>query len=422
MKYLIKNCKVIHRGSKLHGKKVDILIDKGTIIDIASKITDPKAKIIQGKQLHASIGWMDIGTHLGEPGYEHRETFESLSKAASAGGFTDLVTMPKSIPAIQSKAQIKNLISAGKTVGTDIHPLGALSQDLKGENISELIDMHHAGAVGFTDGLKPVEKSGLILRALQYVKQFNGIILHHPNDPSLANEDLIHEGDVSTSLGMKGSPSLAESLTTYRDVQLQEYANSRLCIHLISSKESIEIIKNAKKSDDNIVSGVSYLNLVKCHEDLSDFDSNLKVKPILRDKQDQKSLRKGTSDDTIDYISTNHCPLEIEKKHLEFPYASHGAIGLETCFAVLCTDSAKDLNVETIVHKISIGPREALGMEIPQLEKGAAAKLTIFDPTVKWKYEVKDIQSLSNNSPFINSEFKGKVIATINASNISLSE
>ena len=420
MKYLIKNCKVIHRGSKLHDKKVDILIDKGVISKIGAKISDSKAKLIQSKQLHVSIGWMDIGTHLGEPGYEYRETFESLAKAALTGGYTDLVTMPKSIPTIQSKAQIKNLISAGKTFGVDIHPLGALSQDLKGETISEMIDMHHAGAIGFTDGLIPVEKSGLLLRALQYVKQFGGIILHHPNDPSLANEDLIHEGEISTSLGMKGSPSLAENLMTYRDIKLQEYAESRLCIHLINSTESVDIIKKAKKSDPNIVSGVSYLNMVKSHEDLSGFDSNLKVKPILRDTQDQKSLRKGTSDDTFDYISSNHYPLEIEKKHLEFPYASHGAIGLETCFAALNTSAGKDLLLETIVHKLSIGPRVSLGLDVPQLEKGAPAKLTVFDPSLKWTYEEKEIQSLSHNSPFINNDFKGKVIATINGSLVLL--
>lgn len=418
MKYLIKNCKVIHRGSKLHGKKVDILVDKGIISNVGSKISDPKAKIIEGKNLHVSIGWLDIGTHLGEPGYEHRETFESLSQAASAGGYTDLVTMPKSIPVIQSKAQIKNLISAGQSYGVEIHPLGALSQDLKGENISELIDMHHAGAVGFTDGLLPIEKSGVLLRALQYVKQFGGIILHHPNDTSLSNEDLIHEGEVSTSLGMKGSPSLAENLMTYRDVNLQEYANSRLCIHLISSRESVETIKRAKKSDDQIVSGVSYMNLVKSHNDLSEFNSNLKVKPILRDTKDQKSLKKGISDDTLDYISSNHYPLEVEKKHLEFPYASHGAIGLETCFAALNTLSNNDLSLEAIVHKISIGPREALGIEMPSFEKGTKAKFTVFDPDLKWKYEEKNIQSLSHNTPFINTEFEGKVVATINGSTV----
>jgi dihydroorotase len=417
MKYLIKNCKVIHEGSKLHGKKVDILIDKGRLIEIGSKISDPKAKLIQGKQLHVSIGWMDIGTHLGEPGYEHRETFESLTNAALSGGFTDLVTMPNAVPAIQSRAQIKNLISTGKENGIDIHPLGALSQDLKGNNIAELIDMHYAGAVGFTDGLQPVEKSGLLLRALQYVKQFEGVIVHHPNDASLANEDLVHEGEVSTSLGMKGSPSIAEDLMTYRDLQLQEYAQSRLCVHLVSSKTSIDTIRKAKKTDSGINSGVSYLNLVKSHEDLRDFDSNLKVKPILRDKNDQKALIKGINDGTLAYISTNHYPLEIEKKHLEYPYASHGAIGLETCFAAL-NSTAKDLSLETIIHKLSIGPREALGLEIPAPKMGESVKLTVFDPTVTWKYMEGDIQSLSHNSPFINQEFQGKVIATFNGAKV----
>lgn len=420
MKYLIKNCKVIHRSSKFHGKKVDILIDKGIISEIGPKLSDPKAKIIKGKQLHASIGWMDIGTHLGEPGYEHRETFESLSQAAKAGGYTDLVSMPKSIPTIQSKAQIKNIISSGQSFGIDIHPLGALSQDLEGENISEMIDMHNAGAIGFTDGLKPVEKSGLLLRALQYVKQFNGIIIHHPDDASLSNENLIHEGEVSTSLGMKGSPSLSENLMIYRDIKLQEYSDSRLCIHLISTSESVDEIKSAKKSNEKIVSGVSYLNLVKSHEDLGAFDSNLKVKPLLRDKKDQKSLRKGVTNETLDYISSNHYPLEIEKKHLEFPYAAHGAIGLETCFAALCSSISTDLDLETIVHKISIGPREALGIPVPTLDKGSKAKITIFDPSIKWTYEESNIQSLSHNSPFIKEDFDGKVVATFNGSEVYL--
>ena len=419
MKYLIKNCKVVHRGSKYHDKIVDILVDKGKISEIRAKISDPKAKVIKGSQLHASIGWMDIGTYLGEPGYEHRETFDSLSKAAKAGGYTDLVTMPKSIPAIQSKAQVTNLITTASALGIDIHPLGALSQDLDGNALSEIVDMHHAGAVGFTDGLQPVEKSGLLLRALQYVKQFGGIIVHHPNDLTLANEDMIHEGSVSTSLGMKGSPALAEVLMTYRDVQLLQYADSRLCIHLISSKESLEIIKKAKKSGLHLTSGVSYINLVKSHEDLGTFDSQLKVKPVIREMSDQKALRKGLGDDTLDYISSNHCPLEVEKKHLEFPYASHGAIGLETCFAALNSMTSKDLSLETIVHKLAVGPRVAMGMDIPEFAKGMEAKITVFDPTIEWTYQADDIQSTSQNSPYIGQEFKGKVVATINKTSVS---
>lgn len=418
MKYLIKSCTVVQRGSKLNGKKVDILIDKGIISEIGARVSDPKAKVINGNNLHVSIGWMDLGTHLGEPGYEHRETFDTLTAAALAGGYTDLVTMPKSIPAIQSKAQIKSLITVGQSNGVDIHPLGALSQDLKGDNISELIDMHHAGAVGFTDGLQSVVKSGVLLRALQYVKHFDGVIIHHPNDPSLSNEDLIHEGEVSTSMGMKGSPSMAENLVTFRDVQLQSYAESRLCIHLISSKESVDTIKKAKKTDYGLVAGASYLNLIKADQDLEGFDSNLKVRPILRGKSDQKALRKGVMDDTVDYISSNHYPLEVEKKHLEYPYASHGAIGLETCFSALCSNTARDLSLETIIDKLSVGPRKALGLDIPQLKKGEPAKLTIFDPELNWTYRESEIKSLSANSPFIDHEFTGKVLATINRTKV----
>lgn len=413
MKYLIKNCKIVHKGSKLNGKKVDILISKGVIEEIGKNLSDDKATVIKGKSLHASIGWMDIGTHLGEPGYEHRETFESLAEAALSGGYTDLVTMPKSLPSIQSKAQIKNLILAGQSIGVDIHPIGALSKDLKGENITEIVDMHHAGAVAFSDGLKPVDKSGLLLRALQYVKSFSGLIIHHPNDHTLSNEDQIHEGETSTQLGLKGSPSLAEELITYRDVQLNEYADSKLCMHLISTKESVSIIKTTKKNTSNLTAGVSYLNLIKTDKDLETFDSNLKVSPILRDLSDQKALKKGLSDDTIDYISSNHVPLEIEKKHLEYPYASHGAIGLETCYPALNGESS-NLSTELIVQKLSQGPRQVIGLDIPTIEKGQVAKITVFDPTAEWTYTPDAIKSKSKNSPFTNTKMTGKIIATFN--------
>jgi dihydroorotase len=420
MKYLIKDCKIIDKQSKLNGKRVDILIEKGKISDIRKGIKDEKAKSIKGKNLCASVGWMDIGTHLGEPGYEHRETFESLANAALSGGYTDLATMPQSLPAIQSKAQIKNLISAGKSNGIDIHPLGALSNDLKGENITEFVDMHHGGAVGFTDGLKTVEKGGLLLRALQYVKSFDGVILHHPNDKSLSNEDLIHEGAVSTSMGMKGSPSLAEELTVYRDVQLNSYAESKLCIHLVSTSEAVTIIKSQKKKDPKITAGVSYLNLIKIDEDLATFDTNLKVKPLLRTAKDKRSLQKGLADDTLDYISSNHMPLETEKKHLEFPYATHGAIGLETAFAALNSFTTKNLELATLIDKLTTGPRNVLNIDTPTIEVGEMAKLTIFDPSATWTYEQSDVMSTSRNSPFIGYTFTGKVIATINKDKVYL--
>tara|TARA_R110000737_G_scaffold209123_1_gene227032 strand:- start:873 stop:2141 length:1269 start_codon:yes stop_codon:yes gene_type:complete len=421
MKYLIKDCKIVDKRSKLNGKRVDILVEKGKIADLGKNLKVDNVKEIKGKNLCASVGWMDIGTHLGEPGYEHRETFESLGEAALAGGYTDLVTMPESIPVIQSKAQIKNLILTGLSIGVDIHPLGALSNDLNGENITEFLDMHYGGAVGFTDGLRSLAKGGLLLRALQYAKSFDGVIMHHPNDESISNGDLIHEGEVSTSMGMKGSPSLAEELTVYRDVQLNAYAESNLCLHLISSAESISILKNHKKKNLNISAGVSYLSLIKTHEDLTDFDSNLKVKPILRSAKDRRTLQKSLSDGTVDYISSNHVPLEIEKKHLEYPYASHGAIGLETAFAALNTYVTKSVDLETIIEKLTSGPRSVLNIETPTIAPGEIAKLTIFDPTYQWTYEEQSIKSTSKNSPFKGETFTGKVIATINQGTVYIS-
>jgi len=414
MKYLIRNCKITQPGSSWNGKRADILIIKGKISAIGRSLDLGSATEIKGKNLHASIGWMDIGTHLGEPGYEHRETLESLTKAAASGGYTDLVTFPKAIPAIQTKAQIQNLHHSGQDLGVAIHPIAALSHDLQGENITEFIDMHNAGAVGFSDGLKPIDKGGLLLRALQYAKSFDGIIFHHPSDDSLSNGDLIHEGEVSTSLGMKGSPVLAEELTTYRDVQLNSYAESKLAIHLISSKSAAGIIKDGKKKDNNLSAGVAYLNLIRNDQALATFDSNHKVKPILRSEKDQKALIKAVKEGTIDYISSNHVPLEVEKKHLEYPYASHGSIGLETCFAALNTELNKQVDLSIILQKLTTGPREVLGIATPKIAEGEDVCLTVFDPSQEWTYNKADIKSTSENTPFIGATFTGKVMATFN--------
>ncbi len=414
MKYLIKNCTIVQKGSNLHLKKKDILIDKGIIVNIGKGIIDAKAQIIKSKNLHVSVGWMDIGVHLGEPGYEQRETFDSLAKSAFSGGYTDIVTMPLSMPTIQTKAQLKNIIDQGKNNGLDIHPLGALSQDMDGENITEFVDMDNGGAVGFTDGLSPIKEAGLLMRALQYVKRFDGLVLHHPNDKSLSNGDLIHEGIVSTSMGMKGSPSMAEELMLNRDLKIQEYTDSRLCVHLISTKGAIDILKKCKKDNQKLSTGVSYLNLIKSDEDMIDFDSHYKVQPILRAKSDQKALRKGVTSDVIDYISSNHYPLEVEKKQLEYAYADHGAIGLETCYAAINT-FIKDISTEVIIDKLTTGPRKTMNLPQLKIENGEVAKLTIFDPTIEWKYDT--IKSSSNNTPFYNQEFVGKVIGSINGKN-----
>lgn len=413
MKYLIKKAKITQKGNSLNGKRMDILIEGGKITKIQKDISSPKAHVVESKNLWISDGWVDVGTHLGEPGHEHRETFSTLADAAKAGGFTDLVVMPNTVPPVQTKSQVTQIKNMGQTFGISIHPIGALSTDLKGENISEYVDLHHAGAIAFSDGLHPVEKGGLLMRALQYSKAFDGMIIHQPNDHSLAEQDMIHEGDVSTALGMKGSPALAEEMTVHRDIELTHYAEAKLTLHQLSTKGSTNLVKSAKKKGIQLYAGVSYLNLIKTDEDLKEFDTNLKVLPLIRSKTDQRALIKAIKDNTIDYIASNHVPLEVEKKLLEYPYADHGAIGLETCFAGLITFVGKDLDILTIINKLTEGPRSTFGLGPIKIEVGSKARITCFDPTMNWEYKKDDIKSTSFNSPFINQEFTGKVIATI---------
>ena len=414
MRLLIKNAKIICSGSTYNGKKVDILIHKGIITSIAKSITDDKATLITGKELYVSIGWMDIGTHMGEPGHEHRETMKSLCTAALAGGFTDIAPFPNAEPTIQTKSQILSIKSDAAQHGVTLHPIGSLSVDTKGENISEYIDMHKAGAVAFSDGLNAVQKNGLLLRALQYAKGIDSIIINHPTDHSLDNDNQVHEGLSSIRMGIKGSPEMAEHIMVDRDLQLAKYTESRLCMHALSSKGSIDRLKKAKSKNPNIKASVAYLNLVSSDEDMLDFDSNYKVLPVLRSKVDQNALLKATKDGLLDYICSNHVPLEPEAKELEFSYASNGATGLETMYAAINTLGAKSVSPDNFISLITKGPRATLGLQTPIIKEGEIACLTCWDPTIEWVYDGTNKKSKSANNPFMDTTLSGKVVATIN--------
>jgi len=412
MKYLIKNAKIVSKGSTYNGKKMDILVQNGVITEISRNIETDKATVVKSKNLHISVGWLDIGTHLGEPGHEHRETMKSLCNAALAGGFTDIAPFPNAAPTIQTKSQIISIINDGNTFGLSIHPIGALSTDTKGENIAEYMDMSAAGAVGFGDGLQSVQKNGLLLRALQYAKASNSVVIHHPIDESLANDNQLHEGLSSLKMGMKGSPVMAEHIMVDRDIQIQAYTESKLCMHAISSKKSIELIRNAKS--EGLFASVAYLNLLANDEDMLDFDTNYKVKPVLREKSDQQALIKAAAKRQIDYICSNHTPLEPEAKVLEFSYAESGATGLETLYSALNTFTAANLDITDIIPLLTTGPRAVLGIANPKIEEGEQAKLTCWDPSINWSYTTANKKSKSANSPFLGKELEGKVLATFN--------
>jgi len=411
MSILIKNATIISPQSKFHKQKKDILIKNGLISKIANRVTDAKAKVISSKNLHVSIGWLDIGATSGEPGFEHRESLESLTKTAASGGYTSLAIFPNTEPVIDNKSSLQYILNSTANHVVSYFPIGAISQKCAGQDITEMIDMTKNGAIAFSDGNKSISSNGVMLRALEYIKSTDKLIIHKPNDPSISNGNDIHEGRVSTSLGLKASPSLSEILTVERDIQLAEYADSRLLVHGISAKESVDkLIQNKSKQ---IFSGVSYLNLCLTEEAIESFDTNCKVSPPLRAQEDKSALIKAVNTNSIEVISSNHMPLEEEHKKKEFSYAKAGAIGLQTCFSAMTTH-AEGLKMDKVINCLTVKSRKVLGMDVPELEIGAEANLSLFDPEAEWSLNDKTNNSKSKNSPFWNQNLQGKVIGIVN--------
>lgn len=417
MECIIEQAKVIFPGDPLDQKTVNIKIKNGVIDTISSKKLTG-GKLVNSSHLHVSPGWIDMGVHCTEPGYEHRETLNSLSKAAINGGFTTLIVFPNTSPALHSKSEIEFIIQRSKTLPITIIPMGAVSKECAGRELAELIDMYEHGAIAFTDGRKSIQDTGLMMRALQYATHFNGLIINQPQDESLSALGLMHEGKMSQRLGMKGIPEIAETIMLKRDIDLAQYADAKLLSHLISTEEAISLIKHAKKTNSKLYSSVSYLHLVLNDTVLDSFDSVYKQSPPLRSENHRKALIKGIKEGCIDIICSNHKPLEKEKKDLEFAYATSGATGLETAFAAI--NSSSLLTLSEWVQCVSINPATVFNLSIPSFKEGSIANLTLFDPDIEWTYAESETKSLSVNNPFVGKRFKGRALGTISKDKISL--
>ncbi|MBC7885804.1 MAG: amidohydrolase family protein [Saprospiraceae bacterium] len=413
MNVLIKNATIIHKGSKFHLKKYDLLISGGKIQKIQKGITDHKGSKLEGKDLYCCIGLCDIGTHSGEPGFEHRETLHSLSKAALAGGYTSLAVFPNNIPVTQTKADIKYLKEHAELQGVEIWPIGALSKDIKGVDIAEYMDMAAGGAVAFSDGMKSIQNTGLLSRALQYAAQIGGVVIHHPDDHHLSQGGEMHEGEMSTLLGLKGIADIAELHTVQRDILINEYNSGNLIEHCISSERSVSVIKKAKEAQKSLFSTVSYMNLLHTDADMHDFNTNLKVSPVLRSEKDKKALIHGLKNGTIDAIVSNHTPLDEESKNLEFPYAIPGAIGLETCLMACVSGLRDEMDLADIIEKLTVMPRKILNIPIPEIEEGQSVNLCVFEITQPFIFTTSDLRSKSTNSPYVDKEFDVRVLAAM---------
>lgn len=414
MRTILKNVRIC-TGDQITGPQ-DISIRDGVIEAVGKDLPaedGADVRTFEG-EAYVSPGWFDVGIQTGDPGFEHREDLPSAARAAAAGGFTAVACFPNTNPAVDNKSAIVYI--QNKTAGGAVtfHPVGAVSTHAEGKDLAELYDMHAAGAVAFSDGSRPVQDAGLLLRALQYVQAFNGLIIHQPHHKSIAAGGQMHEGIVSTMLGLKGIPALGEEVTVQRDLSLLDYAGGRLHLHLLSTRKGVELVRAAKAAGLPVTASVAVANLCFTDEQLAGFESDWKVLPPLRDAVHREALLEGMADGTIDFICSNHVPWDSEAKNLEFPFAEFGMIGLETAFALCRTFLGNELSVETLVQKWALAPRQVLGLPQPEIKPGARADLTLFDPEMSWTFTERHIRSKSQNTPFMGQAFKGKVLGIVN--------
>lgn len=411
MKILIQSPEILDPGSSFHQKEKNVLIHNGRIAAIGDK-NFPADKTIKAEGMKLSIGWFDLGTFIGDPGLEHKEDLESAGRTAAAGGFTEIAMLPNTIPCVQTKNEISYLVRGNGERLVQIHPLASVTLNNKGEELAEMIDLHAAGAVGFTDGLRPVWHTDIFMKSLQYLQQFDGVLIDHPEDYWLNLFGQMHEGVNSTRLGLKGMPRIAEEIVVGKNIELLQYAGGRLHFSRISTPRSLELIKAAKKKFQ-VSCDVTVYQALLDDSLLVDFDTNYKVNPPLRERNDNESIIKALRDGTIDVLSSGHMPHDEESKNLEFDRAEFGIITLQTFCAHLASLS-KNVDWDVLIEKVTIGPRKVLQLEIPSIEEDAQANLTLIDPNRKWVLDENTNLSKSRNSPWLGKELTGKAVAVFN--------
>jgi dihydroorotase len=418
MKILIKKATIVHEGSRFHLTQKDVLVIDGKICEIADHIeSQGEHHRYESPNLHVSVGWVDFSVHYKDPGAEWLENLESLQRAAQKGGFTEIVGFPNTQPTVQTKESMAYFQQFSERKLVQFHNFGAVTKNCEGKDFTDMMDLHSHGAVGFSDGIHPLESSDILLKSLQYLFPLQAILVNKSQDKYLNMFGQMHEGKASTMLGLKGMPAASEELMIMRDLKLLAYAQLRsdkplLHFSTISTAESVQLIRRAKAEGLAVSCDVAAHQLVFTDEDLVDFDTFLKVKPPFRAKSDIEALKEGLRDGTIDTVVSDHNPLDAELKNLEFDLAEFGVLGLQTSFAVVNTYSG--LALEALVAKLTHVPRQLMRKEMPTIEVGQVANLTVFDPSLEFVFEEKDIVSLSKNSPFIGKTLKGRPMGVIN--------
>jgi dihydroorotase len=409
MNVLLKSATIIDSKSDFHNQTVDILIENGVISNISETIKNPNGiKEINIENLHVSQGWFDSSVSFGEPGYEERETLENGLKTAALSGFTSLALNPNTNPVIDCNSDVSFIKGKAEKHAVSLYPIGALTKESKGVDLAELFDMKNAGAIAFGDYKKPIENPNLLKIALQYASNFDGLVLSFPQENKISGKGVMNEQVTSTSLGLKGNPNLAEELQVARDLFLLEYTEGKLHIPTISTAKSVALIREAKQKKLNVSCSVAIHNLILTDENLTTFNTNFKVLPPLRTQVDIEALIEGLKDGTIDMVTSDHNPVDIEHKKIEFDYAKNGTIGLESAFGIL----NNRFSIKKTIDYLTKG-KARFGINSQVIAIGHKADLSLFNPNGANKFMKEAIKSTSKNAIFENHETKGQVYGII---------
>ena len=416
---LLKNGRVYDSFTKMDEMK-DILVCNGVISKIGSNI-EKKSNYheIDCRDKVITNGFIDLHSHFREPGFEFKETIETGSNAAFIGGYTRVCTMPNTSPVIDTPELVKHTINLSEKLPVYIYPIGAITKNQEGLELSEIGEMVAAGAVAISDDGFPLKNSQIMRYALEYTKKFNIPVINHAEDCCLVNDGLMHEGITSLKLGLTGNPDISESTMIYRDLSIAEYVGGKLHIPHVSTKKSLEIIAFFKERGVNVSVEVTPHHLCFTDEKLNNYNTNAKVAPPIRSLEDRNALIKAVKEGIIDCVATDHAPHSIIDKERDFQNASCGMIGLESAFGLVNRMLCNDLSIKKIINLFTLNPSKIMNIKPNDISVGNEAEINIINFNEEWKFNKSDIISKSKNSPVIGETLKGKIIMTMNRGFIS---
>ena len=398
-------------------KKGNVVIERNKIKSVGSTGGEKGEAKIDCSGLVITHGFCDVHVHFREPGREDKETLQTGSRAALAGGFTRVCVMPNTSPPLDAPESIRFIVEKAEECPVHIHPIGAVTKGQKGQELTEVQGIISEGAVALSDDGLPISDAQVMRLALEYTSMFDKPVINHAEDECLRNNGLMHEGEISTRLGLAGNPSLAEAIMIQRDLELANMIQAKLHVPHVSSAGGAANIRRMKKLNPNITAEVTPHHLFFNDQALLEYNTNFKVAPPIRTEDDRKELIKAVKDGTFDCIATDHAPHTIEEKEATFESAPFGMIGLESCFGAV--NKILDMPLKELLKLLTVNPRRVMGFEEDLFKVGCAAELTILDPDQEWIYKEQNIYSKSRNTPFIGEKLKGKVRYTISKGTIA---